>query len=85
MIGYIYSKNNKINDVIKYEVGKRYSCHINFQTTLNEIYVELHLRLGDYKVVNQHNLMGFLLLRHCYQHLHRRRFGPFQPYMFIIS
>lgn len=28
MIGYIYSKNNKINDVIKYEVGKRYSYKI---------------------------------------------------------
>ena len=40
MIGYIYSKNNKINDGIKYEVGKRYLCHINFQTILNEIYVK---------------------------------------------
>lgn len=50
MIGYIYSKNNKINDGIKYEVGKRYLCHINFQTTLNEIYVEQRLRLSDYKV-----------------------------------
>lgn len=51
MIGYIYSKNNKINDGIKYEVGKRYSCHINFQTTLNEIYVESHLKLSDYKIL----------------------------------
>lgn len=50
MIGYIYSKNDKINDGIKYEVGKRYLCHINFQTTLNEIYVEPNLRLSDYKV-----------------------------------
>lgn len=50
MIGYIYSKNDKINDEIKYEVGKRYLCHINFQTTLNEIYVEPNLRLSDYKV-----------------------------------
>lgn len=50
MIGYIYSKNNKINNGIKYEVGKRYSCNINFQTTLNTIYVESHLKLSDYKI-----------------------------------
>lgn len=50
MIGYIYSKNNKINGGIKYEVGKRYSCHINFQTTLNDIDVRQDLKLIDYKV-----------------------------------
>lgn len=51
MIGYIYCKNNKINDGIKYEIGKRYLCNINFQTTLNEIYVESHLKLSDYKIL----------------------------------
>lgn len=50
MIGYIYSKNNKINNGIKYEVGKRYSCNINFQTTLNNINTNLNSRLSDYKV-----------------------------------
>ena len=50
MIGYIYSEKNKINDGIKYEVGKRYLHHINFQTILNEIYVKQHLRLSDYKI-----------------------------------